>query len=81
MNQNKTKDIIVAEDFNQSLYSKDIENFLINNSLFEIYNLLNGDKIIRRDNIYISGSKCIDFVAAISGVINFIKGYELINYN
>ena len=81
MDQNKTKDIIVAGDFNQSLYSKDIESFLINNGLFEIHDLLNSNKTSRRDNIYIIGFKCIDFMVAISGVINFIEDYKLINYN
>jgi len=63
------------------VYSKEIENFLINNSLFEMHNLLNGNEIIKRDNTCIISSKCIDFAVITSRVINFIEGCELINYN
>ena len=78
---NSSKDIIVAGDFNQSLYSKVIKNFLIYNRLFEIHNLLNGDNLKNWDNTYVIGSKCIDFVPTSSGIINEIEGYKLINYN
>jgi len=46
-----------------------------------MHDLLNSNKTSRRDNIYIIGFKCIDFMVAISGVINFIEDYKLINYN
>ena len=78
---NKVNNILVAGNFNQSLYSKDIEQFMISNGLFEIHNLLNGNNHSKRDNTYIIESKCIDFVAATSRLINDIEGCKLINYN
>ena len=36
---NSSKDIIINGNFNQSLYSKDIEDFLICNGLFELHDL------------------------------------------
>ena len=78
---NSSKDIIVAGDFNQLPYSKYIENFLIYNGLFEIHNLLNGDNSKNRDNTYVIGSKCIDFVAVSSEIINKIEECKLIIYN
>ena len=78
---NSSKDIIIAGNFNQSLYSKDIEDFLICNEFFKLYNLLNSNDLNQRDNTYIFRSKCIDFIAALRGVINHIEGCKLINYN
>ena len=46
-----------------------------------MHDLLNGNKIIKRDNTYIIGSKYINFIITISRVINFIEGCKLINYN
>ena len=46
-----------------------------------MYDLLNGLEPNERDNTFIEGSKCIDFVLVTSSVIKFIKGCELINYD
>jgi len=78
---NKVNNILVAGNFNQSLYLREIENFLISNGLFELHDLLNKYNSNNRDNTYIIETKYIDFVAATSGLINNIEGCELINYN
>jgi len=60
---------------------RNIKQFLINNGLFEVYDLLNSSKNIKWDNTYIKGLKCIEFMAATSSLINFIEKGEIINYN
>ena len=42
---NRSKGIVIVEDFNKSLYSKNIQAFLINNRLFEVHDLLNGSEL------------------------------------
>ena len=63
------------------MYSKNIEAFLIDNGLFEVYNLLNGIELVKRDNMHIEGTKCIDFVAVSNSLVEFIDACELINFN
>ena len=46
-----------------------------------MYDLLNGSKLIKQNNIHILGSKCIKFTTLISGLTEHIKGYELIDFN
>ena len=39
--QNRNKDILIASNFSESLYSRNIEQLLIKNRLFEVHALLN----------------------------------------
>ena len=81
LQNHKDKGIIIAGNFNEPLYLKNIEAFLINNSLFEVHDLLNGIESVKRDNTHIEGTKCIDFVAVSNSVVEFIDACELINFN
>jgi len=82
INQNKDiNDIIIAGDYNQDIKSRDITKFFEEIGVRDIHttmNVLNNDKI---DSTYKHGSKQIDSIAATNGIMNYIEGCRLMNYN
>jgi len=74
-------EIIIARDFNESITSKRIEQFLIENGLFEIHDFINSDYSGRRDSTYERGSNQIDLVAGILSVVLCVRGSEIINFH
>ena len=54
---------------------------MISNGLLKVHDLLNRDNHTKKYTTYIKGSKYINFITAISGLINYIDGYKLTNYN
>jgi len=73
-------EIILARNFNESTTSKRIEQFLVENRLFDIYEFTNSEYSGRKDSIYKRGSNQIDLVASTLGVVSYIRGSEMINF-
>ena len=73
-------EIIIAGDFNESITSKRIEQFLVENRLFDIYEFINSEYAGRKNYTYKRGSNQIDVVASTLGVVLCIRGSEMINF-
>jgi len=80
-NQKDINEILVAGDINQDVYSKEIESFLIANSLFNIHQFINETEQEDKTSAYLYGSKTIDLIAASSRLISFIDGCQLVDFN
>ena len=78
--QDKIDDIILIDDLNQSVYSKEIEEFLITNSLFNVYDITNETSNEKKDSTYRYGSKCIDIIAATPELIIYIDRCQMTDF-
>jgi len=77
----ETSEIIIAGDFNESVDSEEIQQFLIRNRLMEVHTVLNGDYHRKKDSTYKKGKNMINFVAASTTIIEYIDGSLITNYN
>ena len=71
---------VIAGDFNKSIKSKTLQEFMIENGLMEIHTFINDPYNQAHDNTYIKGSKYIDTVMAITGLLEFIDRSKLIDF-
>ena len=79
--QNKNiNDIIIAGDYNQDISSKEITKFHEEIGVRDVHKTINmiGET---SDSTYKHGSKQIDSIAASNGIMNYIEGSRLMNYN
>jgi len=83
INQNKNiNDIIIAGDYNQDVTSKEVTKFFESIGVRDVHqcmNLVQKDEAL--DSTYKHGSKQIDSIAATNGIMDYIEGCRLINYN
>jgi len=83
INQNKNiNDIIIAGDYNQDVTSREVTKFFEEIGVKDIHktmNVINNNETL--DSTYKHGSKQIDSIAATNGIMNYIEGCRLMNYN
>ena len=78
---NDINDIIIAGDYNQDISSKEITKFYEDIGVRDIHQSMNMRYCERSDSTYKHGSKQIDSIAATNGIMNYIEGCRLMNYN
>ena len=74
-------DFIITCDFNKDVYLKEIEKFVIENSLFNVHKVLNEIDKNKRNSTYIYSSKYIDIITTISGLLHYIEGCKVSDFN
>ena len=74
-------DVIISGDYNQYLGNNEIKKFHENIEVHEIHPIINNILINQIGKTYKHGSNPIDSIAASSGVIDFIDGCKLLDYN
>jgi hypothetical protein len=75
------KGIIVAGNFNQNIANQKLQEFMVENSLYEIHREVNDFKSSARDKTYNKGSNQIDAVLASEEVLNQVRGSRLVDFN
>jgi hypothetical protein len=80
-NQTNINEIILARDLNQDMYSQEIEAFIIESSLYNIKEITNESESLEKDSTYLHRLKYIDLIAASPGLINYINGYKITDFN
>jgi len=77
----ETSEIIIVGDFNESVDSEGIQQFLIRNGLIKVYTVLNRDYHRKKDSAYKKGKNMINFAAASTTMIEYIDGSLITDYN
>ena len=77
----ETSKIIIAGNFNKSVDSEGIQQFLIRNGLMEVHTVLNGDYHRKKDSTHKKGKNMINFIAASTTMIEYIDSSLITNYN
>ena len=80
VNEQKATDMIITGSWNESISTKTMENFYIELEVFEVHQFINRDEE-KRDATYAYGIKQIDGVVATLGIIQFVEGCELKDFN
>ena len=62
-------DVIITGDFNESVCSTNIQNFMNETGLFDVFQEINGVDLEQRDATFEFGSKCVDYVLTAEGVL------------
>jgi len=74
-------DIIIAGDYNQNINDREVKKFHEDIGVREVHAEINNIRMDLFDKTYKNGSKPIDSIAASCGIMDFIEGCELLNYN
>jgi len=78
---NEISDIIIAGDYNQCIYDREVQKFHEEIGVKEVHVIANNIEIERLDRTYKNGSKPIDSIAATCGIMDFVEGCKLLSYN
>jgi len=74
--------VIVVGDVNENVYLTDSEQFLILNGLININEVMNGPiESKNRNSAYQYRSNCIDMIAALTNLLEFIDRYSIVDFN
>ena len=73
----RATDIAAIGYFNQSIYSTNMQNFMNETVLFDIFQEVNGVEMEQREAALECGSKCADFGLEIERILRFIVGIGL----
>ena len=74
-------DIILAGDFNQGISEQVVKQFYVEIGVTDVYSKINNVMITQLDKTYKRGSRAIDSIAALFGIMQYIEGYKLLEYN
>jgi len=74
-------DIIIAGDYNQDIRENAIRKFYSEIGVVEVHTKINNIRMDQMDKMHKSGSKPIDSFAASAGVLEYIEGCMLLDYN
>ena len=74
-------DIIIAGDYNQSIRDKEVRQFYAEIGVCHIDHKINNILYEELDKTYKHRSSTIDSIAASFGIMQYIKGYKLLEYN
>ena len=59
----------------------EIQNFFVEIEVEDVYKRFNNIESYQLDNIHKEGSKCIDSIVVSIGIMEYVEGYQLMNYN
>ena len=71
-------DVIVAGDFNESVCYANIQHFINETGLHDVFQEINGVEPERREATHENGSKCTDYVLETEGMLRNVTGIEII---
>ena len=74
-------DVVVAGDFNEDVNAKNIQEFVVEMGLYEVFGEVHEVDENDRDGTFECGTKCIDYVLVSEGMLNVVEGIELIECN
>ena len=77
----KVDNVLVVVDMNEDVNSKSIQDSMVELGLHNVFGEVNDVEEKNREAIYGHGSKCIDFVLRIEGVMKIVNMIELIECN
>ena len=66
---------------NENIKVRDIEQFVIENGLFDTYAFVNSETGTKKDSTHEYGSKQIDTVLMAIGILELVKGCEITELN
>ena len=80
-NNQEITDIIIARDYNQDIKENEIRNFYNELGVRDIHSKVNNIPLEQLDRTYKQGSKPIDSIAATTGVLDYVEGCQMMDYN
>ena len=76
-----TMGVVVAGDFNKDANAKNIQEFVVEMGLYEVFGEVHEVDKNDRDGTFEYGTKCVDYVLVSEGMLNVVEGIELIECN
>ena len=73
--------VVTTGDFNESVYSTNMQNFMTETGLFDVFQEVNGVEMEQRDAAFEHGSKHADFSLTTEGILICVSKIELIDCN
>jgi len=71
-------DVVVAGGFNEDVNAKNVQEFVVEMGLHEVFGEVHEVDKNHRDGTFEHGTKCIDYVLVSEVMLNIVKGIELI---
>ena len=79
--QKNIDDIIIAGDLNSALHEDEIQRFFTRIGVTDIFSEVNDVCNQNRAPTFIHGKKCIETLAGNEGILQYVQGCKLVNYN
>jgi hypothetical protein len=81
LRENKSNDLLVARDLNESISKNTMKDLFVGNRLFDIHKEVNNIYFEIKDYIYERGSTYINTVVAIDRLLKVLMESKLIKHN